>query len=61
MLAVAHIILLQLCVLAVYFETKNLPNFVTKGFIEMNGFPVIASLCLRKDFWDRLEANIATR
>ena len=54
-------ILLQLCVLAVYFETKNLPNFVTKGSIEMNGFPVIASLCLRKDFWDRLEANIATR
>ena len=54
-------ILLQLCVLAFYFETKNLANFVTKGSIEMNELPVIGSLCLRKDFWDHLEANIATR
>ena len=27
----------------------------------MNGLPVIGSLCLRKDFWDRHGANIATR
>ena len=27
----------------------------------MNELPVIGSLCLRKDFWDRHGANIATR
>ena len=27
----------------------------------MNEFPGIGSLCLRKDFWDRHGANIATR
>ena len=26
----------------------------------MNELPVIGSLCLRKDFWDRHGANIAT-
>ena len=28
---------------------------------ESEELPVIGSLCLRKDFWDRHEANIATR
>ena len=27
----------------------------------MNELPVIGSMCLRKDLWDRHEANIATR
>ena len=27
----------------------------------MKEFPVVGALCLRKDFWDRHGANIATR
>ena len=59
MLAVAHMIFTStLCFLAVYFETKKLVIFVTKGSIEMKELPMIGSFCLRKDFWDRLGANI---
>ena len=31
------------------------------GLHRKNESPLIGSLCLRKDFWDRHEANIATR
>ena len=38
-----------------------LVSLVTQGSIKMKQLPVIGSLCLRKDFWDRHGANIATR
>ena len=41
-------------------QEQDLDRIKIHEWVEMKELPVIRSLCLRKDFWDRYEANTAS-